>query len=93
MTSISGFLRFPLSILNPVLKLRSKKLAGREFTFIHPSSSAMKNIIYEGVVVGAGPGGLATLAALLDAGLKNILWVDTKFRGGRLNELYREISS
>lgn len=53
----------------------------------------MEGAIYEGIVVGAGPGGLATLAALLDVGVRNILWVDTTFGGGRLNELYREISS
>lgn len=53
----------------------------------------MKISFYDGVVVGAGPGGLATLAALLDAGLSKILWVDLTFGGGRLNELYREISS
>ncbi|KAJ5153992.1 uncharacterized protein N7500_009431, partial [Penicillium coprophilum] len=53
----------------------------------------MEATSYEGVVVGAGPGGLATLATLLDIGVRNILWVDRTFGGGRLNELYREISS
>lgn len=53
----------------------------------------MGNVTYEGIVVGAGPGGLATLAALIDIGVGNVLWVDTTFGGGRLNELYREISS
>lgn len=53
----------------------------------------MGDCFYDGVIVGAGPGGLATLAALLDAGLSKILWVDVTFEGGRLNQLYREISS
>ena len=48
---------------------------------------------YEAIVVGAGPGGLSTVAALLDTGIKRILWVDREFGGGRLNTLYREISS
>lgn len=48
---------------------------------------------YDAIVVGAGPGGLSTTAALLDTGVKNILWVDRDFTGGRLNTLYREISS
>ncbi|ORY35903.1 pyridine nucleotide-disulfide oxidoreductase-domain-containing protein [Naematelia encephala] len=48
---------------------------------------------FEAIVVGAGPGGLATMAALLDTGISRILWVDRSFGGGRLNELYREISS
>ncbi|WVR08418.1 hypothetical protein IAU60_005473 [Kwoniella sp. DSM 27419] len=48
---------------------------------------------YQAIIVGAGPGGLATVLSLLDAGLTDILWVDRTFGGGRLNELYREISS
>jgi cation diffusion facilitator CzcD-associated flavoprotein CzcO len=48
---------------------------------------------YEAIVVGAGPGGLSTTAALLDTGIKRILWIDMDFKGGRLNTLYREISS
>lgn len=48
---------------------------------------------YEAVIIGAGPGGLAAAAALLDGGLRRILWVDRRFRGGTLNENYREISS
>lgn len=48
---------------------------------------------YEAAVIGAGPGGLSTVAALLDTGIERILWVDKDFGGGRLNTLYREISS
>lgn len=48
---------------------------------------------YEAIVIGAGPGGLSTVVALLDTGIKRILWVDRDFKGGRLNSLYREISS
>lgn len=48
---------------------------------------------YEAAVVGAGPGGLSTVAALLDTGIEKILWIDKDWTGGRLNTLYREISS
>ncbi|OJJ98665.1 hypothetical protein ASPACDRAFT_61390 [Aspergillus aculeatus ATCC 16872] len=48
---------------------------------------------HDAVVVGAGPGGMSTVAALLDAGAQKILWVDPAWQGGRLNSLYREISS
>ncbi|KAJ5275122.1 hypothetical protein N7497_005735 [Penicillium chrysogenum] len=53
----------------------------------------MESMTYEATVIGAGPGGLATLAALCDAGLNPILWIDRTFEGGRLNTVYREISS
>ncbi|CAG7960027.1 unnamed protein product [Penicillium nalgiovense] len=53
----------------------------------------MEGPTYEAIVIGAGPGGLATLAALCDAGLKPVLWIDRTFEGGRLNTVYREISS
>jgi cation diffusion facilitator CzcD-associated flavoprotein CzcO len=53
----------------------------------------MESTTYEAIVIGAGPGGLATLAALCDAGLNPILWIDRTFEGGRLNTVYREISS
>ncbi|WVW81108.1 hypothetical protein I302_103099 [Kwoniella bestiolae CBS 10118] len=48
---------------------------------------------YKAIVIGAGPGGLATMKSLLDVGLNKICWIDKNFKGGRLNELYREISS
>ena len=48
---------------------------------------------YDAIVIGAGPGGLATLASLLDAGTSSVIWIDRTFNGGRLNSLYREISS
>lgn len=48
---------------------------------------------YDAIVVGAGPGGLSSTAALLDTGMREVLWVDRDFTGGRLNTLYREISS
>lgn len=50
-------------------------------------------VSYEAAVIGAGPGGLSTVAALLDTGITRILWIDKEFGGGRLNTLYREISS
>lgn len=53
----------------------------------------MERTTYEAIVIGAGPGGLATLAALCDAGIEPILWIDKSFEGGRLNTVYREISS
>jgi cation diffusion facilitator CzcD-associated flavoprotein CzcO len=48
---------------------------------------------YESIVIGAGPGGLSTVAALIDSGIKKIFWVDPDFKGGRFNTMYREISS
>lgn len=48
---------------------------------------------FEAIVVGAGPGGIAAMCALLDVGVKQVLWIDRDFNGGRLNTLYREISS
>ncbi|WWD20516.1 hypothetical protein CI109_104992 [Kwoniella shandongensis] len=57
------------------------------------TNNTVKQRHYNAIVVGAGPGGLATIVSLLDGGLTSILWVDRKFGGGRLNELYREISS
>lgn len=47
---------------------------------------------FDAVIIGAGPGGLAAAAGLLDGGVSSICWVDRTFKGGRLNELYREIS-
>jgi heterodisulfide reductase subunit A-like polyferredoxin len=52
-----------------------------------------KMVDYEAVVIGSGPGGLSTVAALLDTDINRILWVDRDFTGGRLNTMYREISS
>jgi cation diffusion facilitator CzcD-associated flavoprotein CzcO len=48
---------------------------------------------FEAIVIGAGPGGISTTAALLDTGVKRILWIDRDFKGGRFNTMYREISS
>ncbi|WVF68103.1 hypothetical protein IAT40_002866 [Kwoniella sp. CBS 6097] len=56
-------------------------------------STTQRAKTYEAVIIGAGPGGLATIISLIDGGLTDILWVDRSFGGGRLNELYREISS
>ena len=48
---------------------------------------------YESIVIGSGPGGLSTVAALIDSGIRKICWVDRNFKGGRFNTMYREISS
>ena len=40
---------------------------------------SMESITYGAIVIGAGPGGLATLAALCDPGLEPILWIDRTF--------------
>lgn len=72
---------FPLS-LSPVYLTEPK---------IHARS--IKMVDYEAVVIGSGPGGLSTVAALLDTDINRILWVDRDFTGGRLNTMYREISS
>lgn len=47
--------------------------------------------LYGAIVVGGGPAGLATVGTLLDEDLKPILWIDSKFQGGRLNAQYREV--
>lgn len=52
-----------------------------------------QHYMYQAAVIGAGPGGLAAVLSLLDHGVKDIAWIDPTFGGGRLNELYREISS
>lgn len=45
------------------------------------------------LVVGAGPAGIATIAALLDAAVKpeNIIWVDDAFKVGALGKFYRNV--
>jgi len=48
---------------------------------------------YESIVIGSGLGGLSTVAALIDSGIKKICWVDRDLKGGRFNTMYREISS
>lgn len=48
---------------------------------------------HQAIVIGAGPGGLSTVAALIDSGIKKIFWIDRDFKGGRFNTMYREISS
>jgi hypothetical protein len=45
------------------------------------------------LVVGAGPAGIITVLCLLDAGVKNILWVDPYFKGGDLGSLYANVPS
>lgn len=50
-------------------------------------------MIHQALVIGSGPGGLVTVASLLDHGLEDIAWVDDQWCGGRLNGMYREISS
>eukprot|EP01017_Pseudomicrothorax_dubius_P031015 TRINITY_DN3915_c0_g1_i2.p1 TRINITY_DN3915_c0_g1~~TRINITY_DN3915_c0_g1_i2.p1 ORF type:complete len:392 (-),score=92.31 TRINITY_DN3915_c0_g1_i2:154-1329(-) len=47
---------------------------------------------YKATVVGAGPGGIAVVATLLDIGVKTISWIDPEFKGGKL-QMYREIPS
>lgn len=56
-------------------------------------ATSLDSIMHQALVIGSGPGGLATVASLLDHGLTDIAWVDDKWTGGRLNGMYREISS
>ena len=48
---------------------------------------------YEAVVVGSGPAGITAVGNLLETRIEPILWVDESFRGGRINEYYREVPS
>ncbi|OBT69542.1 hypothetical protein VE03_01096 [Pseudogymnoascus sp. 23342-1-I1] len=69
-------------------KLRS--VDGRVVPAPHPPANGQ---LYGAIVVGGGPAGLATVGTLLDEDVKPILWVDSKFQGGRLNAQYREVPS
>lgn len=60
----------------------------RENRSIHSGASDH----YKVAVVGAGPGGLAVLATLLDSGMSSILWIDPHFNAGRLSS-YTEVPS
>jgi cation diffusion facilitator CzcD-associated flavoprotein CzcO len=46
---------------------------------------------YDAVVVGGGPAGVAAVGTLLHYKVGKVLWVDDKFKAGRLNEKYREV--
>lgn len=48
---------------------------------------------YEAVVVGAGPAGIVAVGNLLENKIDKILWVDETFKGGRVNQYYREVPS
>ena len=50
-------------------------------------------LVYDAVVIGAGPGGLTCASNLLDQGLSKICMVDPSFTAGRINEKYREVPS
>ncbi|KAL3421440.1 hypothetical protein PVAG01_07885 [Phlyctema vagabunda] len=49
--------------------------------------------VYQAVVVGAGPAGIAVVGNLLEENKGPVLWVDHLFDGGRLNKFYREVPS
>lgn len=50
-------------------------------------------MVHKFMAIGGGPGGLAAVVALLDQGQSDVVWIDRDFTGGRLNTLYREVSS
>jgi hypothetical protein len=73
-----------------------------DVTIVHLDNTPLFNTLfiitmtmdsYESIVIGAGPGGLSTVAALVDSGIQKIFWIDRDFKGGRFNTMYREISS
>lgn len=43
-----------------------------------------KNVLYDAVVIGAGPGGLSVVGNLLDHDVNKILWIDPEFQSGRI---------
>ncbi|SZF05524.1 unnamed protein product [Blumeria hordei] len=49
--------------------------------------------MFEAVVVGAGPAGIAVVGNFLEQKKSPILWVDDEFKAGRLNKHYREVPS
>ncbi|MCH9613827.1 MAG: hypothetical protein SP1CHLAM54_08360 [Chlamydiia bacterium] len=55
----------------------------------------MENKLFEWVVVGAGPAGIAAVGRLIDHGVepKKIAWVDPKFSVGDLGEKWLNVSS
>lgn len=48
--------------------------------------------VYDSVVIGAGPAGIALVSELLEHGREHILWIDDSFGGGRL-ACYRAVPS
>jgi hypothetical protein len=74
-----------------IRELRSSTHHQYKRSFSSTLNTRLENKKYVAVVVGAGPAGVAVVGNLLEQGKKPILWVDGKFRGGRLNEFYREV--
>lgn len=67
-------------------------------SLLHPQENSMPSLTLatyraDWLVVGAGPAGIATIAALLDAAVKpeNIIWVDDAFKVGALGKFYRNV--
>jgi len=48
---------------------------------------------YPWVVIGAGPGGILSVAKLIDSGITEILWIDEKFQVGRIGQYYKNVPS
>lgn len=58
------------------------------------STEAPKQEQVSAIVVGGGAAGIAVLGSLLERiGHGKIAWVDTEFKGGRINRKYREVPS
>ncbi|KAH8202912.1 hypothetical protein TruAng_002965 [Truncatella angustata] len=58
------------------------------------STAAPKQQDVAAIVVGGGAAGIAVLGSLLERiGHGKIAWVDTEFKGGRINRKYREVPS
>ncbi|KAI0200552.1 hypothetical protein F4808DRAFT_154615 [Astrocystis sublimbata] len=91
--TLSIRLAYPSRGLAPNLRLlRHGKNSIHRFYSAAPSSPSTS-----AVVVGAGPGGITVVGNLLDqraeTDRRNLVWVDPHFRGGRVNERYREVPS
>jgi len=81
----------------PLLRLQASSALSLSFkamarTRCYPRHMSTKLItMYEAVVVGAGPAGIAVVGNLLEQKRTPILWVDDRLHGGRLDKAYREV--
>ncbi|KAF2715923.1 hypothetical protein K431DRAFT_289846 [Polychaeton citri CBS 116435] len=53
--------------------------------------SSSEATLFQAIIVGAGPAGIAAVGNLIDNGIGPICWVDEHFEGGRIHKHYREV--